>query len=38
VHEVGFSFGRLPSWASGAAATGGEATFVVESYVIQPMQ
>jgi hypothetical protein len=38
VHEVGFSFGRLPSWASGAAATGGEATFVVESYVIQPVQ
>jgi len=38
VHEVGFSFGRSASWASGAAVTGGEASFIVESYVIQPVQ
>jgi len=38
VHEVGFSFGRTASWASGTAVTGGEATFEVESYVIQPIQ
>lgn len=38
VHEVGFSFGRLPRWASGAAVTDGEATFIVTSYIIQPIQ
>lgn len=38
VHEVGLSFGRSASWASGVAVDGGEATFIVESYVIQPIQ
>jgi hypothetical protein len=35
VHEVGVSFGRSASWASGVAVDGGEATFVVESYIIE---
>lgn len=38
VHEVGLSFGRSASWASGAAVDGGEATFIVESYLIQPTE
>jgi hypothetical protein len=38
IHEIGFSFGRLERLASGVALTQGEATFILKSFELVPVE